>query len=154
MRKAIFALGCGFILCAHLTSQTTSEPVVWAIDRLTSVGGHRTDVLGEPRVVSGDPGSAVEFDGIDDGFVVAHNPLAGATEFTIEVIFQPYASSDPANVEQRFIHMQESEDHRLLIELRLTNDNRWFLNTFIKSGDSSRVLYAEDFPHPIGPWYH
>jgi hypothetical protein len=50
--------------------------------------------------------------------------------------------------------MEQSDDHRLLIELRLTDDNQWFLDTFIKAGDSARVLYAEEYPHPIGPWYH
>lgn len=154
MRRTLYALSLGFVLSADLAAQTTADPVVWAIDRLASIGGHRTETLGAPRVVRSELGSSVEFDGVGDGLVVENNPLAGATEFTIEVIFRPYASSHPANREQRFIHLQDSEDHRLLIELRLTDDNHWFLDTFIKSGDSAEVLYAKDFPHPIGPWYH
>jgi hypothetical protein len=154
MRNTLFALGLGFVLSARLTAQSHEGAMVWAIDRLTSIGGHQTEVLGEPRVIGSALGSAVEFDGVGAALVVEANPVAGATEFTIEVIFRPYASSDPANVEQRFIHLQDSEEHRLLIELRLTDDHRWFLDTYIKSGDSARVLYAKAFTHPIGPWYH
>ena len=142
------------LLTASLQAQTDDESIIWEIDNLTNIGGHTTQMLGDPIVLESDSGPAVEFDGIDDGLIVENNPVAGATEFTIEVVFQPYASTDPNNVEQRFIHMQENDDHRLLIELRLTNDNQWFLDTFIKSNHSSKALYAEDLTHPIGPWYH
>lgn len=154
MRNSLLAAGFAFALATTWGVPAESGSIVWAMDRLTSLGGHKTEVLGEPRVVSDDTGHAIQFDGINDALIVENNPLAGATEFTIEVIFRPSASDNPAHFEQRFVHLQASEDHRALIELRLTKDNRWFLDTFIKSGDSSRVLFAEGFPHPVGPWYH
>ena len=154
MKNVLSSTILSLFLFMNLNAKANDTPIIWEIDNLTMIGGHSTQTLGEPSVVNSDIGPAVEFDGIDDGLIVDNNPVSGATEFTIEVIFQPYASSDPGNLEQRFIHMQESDDNRLLIELRLTDDNQWFLDTFIKAGASSRVLYAENFPHPIGPWYH
>lgn len=128
-----------------------SPPVVWPIDNLVSIGGHRTSFHGNPRVIESRGGTAVEFDGVRDGLVVEEIPLAGATEFTVEVIFRPDAGG-PA--EQRFFHLQEtgSED-RILLETRLTPDNRWFLDTYIQSGTASRTLYAKNFKHPTGQWY-
>jgi len=110
--------------------------------------------LGEPFVIETEFGPAVEFDGFDDGLIIDYNPLFHADEFTIEVIFKPYSSSLVSNTEQRFIHMQESDDIRILIELRLTEDEHWFLDTFIKDGNSNLALYAEQFPHPVDNWYH
>jgi hypothetical protein len=43
--------------------------------------------------------------------------------------------------------MQQDDDNRLLIELRLTDNDKWFLDTFIKSEASDRVLYADGFFH-------
>ncbi|MFC1569539.1 LamG-like jellyroll fold domain-containing protein [bacterium] len=140
-----------FRLCAQLGDEAMET---WEINNVSSIANYSTTVLGAPIVVETDQGNAVEFNGFDDGLIVDANPVAGAEAFTVEVIFKPYSSESASNIEQRFVHMQESDDRRLLIELRLTNDNQWFLDTFIKDGPSSKALYAEDFPHPIGDWYH
>ena len=125
---------------------------VWNIDALDSIGGQRTTVLGSPRLIGAPEGKAVEFDGEGDALFVGAHPLAGARVFTAEVIFRPYADGLK---EQRFFHMQEDDsENRMLFELRLTDDERWFLDTFVKSGEGNYTLYAEDFTHPIGPWYH
>lgn len=79
------------------------------------------------------------------------NPLAGAQTFTVEAVFRPDAGG---NHEQRWFHIQEETgDDRVLLETRL-DDDQWFTDTFIKSGENSRTLYAENFKHPIGEWYH
>lgn len=139
--------------CREAKTQNGNS-VIWEINALEEIGGHSVEQLGEPVVIDTPEGKAVEFDGIDDGLIVDNNPVAGAEEFTVEVIFKPYASDSAENIEQRFVHMQESDDKRLLIELRLTNDNQWFLDTFIKADNSNKTLYAENFPHPIGGWHH
>ena len=67
------------------------------------------------------------------------------------VVFKPYPDGPE---EQRFFHMQEfGTDNRVMFETRLTDDGRWFLDTFILSGAGSHPMYAEDYTHPIGPWY-
>lgn len=126
----------------------------WNLSELEKIGGHQVTIIGTPVVVKDK--EAIEFDGVHDGIIVKANPLSGAEDFTLEVIFKPEASSDPNNVEQRFVHIQNTvnENSRMLIELRLTKENNWFLDTFIKSDDSALTLYAERFPHPVGQWYH
>jgi hypothetical protein len=137
------------LIAAPLAAQ---EPIVWKFDRLDGIGGQKTTVSGSPRLIDTPQGKAIEFDGRGDGLFLEANPLADLKQFTAEVIFQPAAGGP---TEQRFVHMQEegSED-RLLFEIRLTDDNRWFLDAFIKSGAGNYTLYAEKLTHPIGPWYH
>lgn len=48
----------------------------------------------------------------------------------------------------------DANDQRVLFETRLTDDNHWFLDTFIRTGDANHTQFAKDFKHPIGPWYH
>ncbi|MEP7270002.1 MAG: LamG domain-containing protein [Acidobacteriota bacterium] len=124
--------------------------MIWEFDNLERIGGHKATVLGNPVVIETEKGRAVAFDGTDDAIILDANPLAGARQFTVEVIFRPDAGGPP---EQRFLHMQETDDRRVLIETRLTRDSRWFLDTFIKSDESEKTLYSERFPHPIGVWY-
>ena len=52
---------------------------MWTFDRLDNIGGHKTTVLGEPRVIDSPIGKAVEFDGVDDALFIDNHPLAGAT---------------------------------------------------------------------------
>ena len=149
-RKLVLLL---FILCTTVSGQeppVTSQ--VWDVDSLDFVGGHEVTVVGSPRVVDTSRGKALEFDGVGDGIFLDVHPLAGARVFTVEVVFQPYPNGLK---EQRFFHMQESDsDRRVMFETRLTDDDRWFLDTFIETGSEGHPLYAEDFKHPIGPWYH
>lgn len=139
-------------LAAESPEKTDAKAVVWTLDRLETVGGHKAVVLGSPRVVDAPGGKAIEFDGKKDGLILDVNPLAGLAEFTAEIIFQPHAGGPK---EQRFFHMQEAgSENRLLFETRLTADKQWFLDTYLKSEDSDATLFAEKSLHPIGPWYH
>jgi len=126
--------------------------LIWALDSLQSIGGNPVDVIGAPQVIETPGGPAMRFNGESDGLLVHSHPLAGASRFTIEAVFRP----DPGGLaEQRFVHIQpEGTDSRILLETRLTGDGRWFLDTFIKSGDASQTLYAEAWPHPLGQWHH
>lgn len=139
------------IICISINAQN-EDPVViqWDINRLDSIGGHPVSLYGNPIVVETDSGKAVQFDGIDDGLLVPSNPMAGAKEFTVEVVFKPYSGGSK---EQRFIHMQQDDNNRALIELR-SIDNNWFLDTFIKSNGTGTVLYAENDLHPSDQWWH
>src|SRR5690606_40425638 len=86
-----------------------------------------------------------------DLLILDTNPLAGASVFTVEVVFRP----DPEGErEQRFLHFQAEEDHRVLVETRLNDQNEWFLDTFIKAGESEKTLQSRESWHPLGEWYH
>lgn len=125
--------------------------VTWNINNLDKIGGHQTTVIGNPTLIKVPGGNAVLFDGVNDGLLVNSNPLTGAQTFTVEAVFRPDAGG---NHEQRWFHIQEeTSDDRILLETRLDGD-QWFTDTFIKSGENSRALYAENFKHPIGEWYH
>lgn len=127
-----------------------ASAITWKIDNLNMIGGHKVTVLGQPRMVDTPEGKAIEFDGVDDGLVVDHHPLAGVKEFTAEVIFRPTLDGPK---EQRFFHLQETgRENRILFETRLDGP-QWFLDTYIKSGTADATLFADGFKHPIGPWY-
>lgn len=128
------------------TKQTT-----WKVNDLKKIGGNPTTILGEPKVIKTEKGKAIEFDGIDDGIFLDTNPIEGFSAFTIEAIFRPQGGEK----EQRWFHIEQypAAEKRVLMEIRVVGDE-WFLDTFLKSGDDRLPLYAENFKHKIGDWYH
>lgn len=140
------------VILAAPPAGSVKEPVIWNLDNLESIGGHKLTVVGKPRVIETEHGKAVEFDGQGDGLFVATNPLASLNEFTVEVIFRP-AKGGPK--EQRFLHFQpEGSEDRVLFETRLTPRGPWFLDTYLQTGEGKHTLYAEKSLHALGPWYH
>jgi hypothetical protein len=139
-------------MCLQAVAQDAqAPPVTWELNQLQRIGNRPVAVLGSPRLIDAAAGKAAEFDGKADGLFVDVNPLAGLKVFTAEIVFRPYA--DGAR-EQRFFHIQEDgTENRLLFETRMTDDGRWFLDTFIKSGEGNFTLFAERALHAVGPWY-
>jgi hypothetical protein len=130
------------------TQHTVTE---WNLDELNKTGAAGVTKSGNPRTLQIDGKTAVQFDGIQDGIFLDHNPLADLSQFTVEVFFRP----DPKGAhEQRFLHMGEATGSRMLLETRVTEDDQWFLDAFIKSGDSATTLIDKEKIHPIGSWYH
>lgn len=130
----------------------TAEQETWHVNNLEEIGGHQLTVEGDPKLIDTPFGKAVEFDGVDDGIFLDVHPLDGMTTFTVEVVFKPY--KDGA-AEQRFFHMQEDpSQERVMFETRLVDDDQWFLDTFIYSGDQKTPLYAIDNKHAVESWYH
>lgn len=152
-KKSLVSLG----LCLSLSGVALAESssVVWSVDALKNIGGHETTVLGNPRVVETPYGKAVAFDGDGDRLLVNNNPLAGASEFTIEVIFRPN-DVFPNNWEPRFLHIEapDNTDRRVTIELRLNDKQQWYLDSYIKSEKSQAVLIDETLVHPVNEWAH
>src|SRR5947209_8675906 len=137
-----------FMLAAFVTDASQE---LWNFNRLDKIGGRSTTVIGTPKVIVAPGGKAILFDGVKDGLLVDSNPVAGLKAFTVEAIFRPEAGG---NKEQRWLHIQgDTRDDRLLLEIRVDGD-QWFLDTFIKSGENRRTLYAENFKHPMDHWYH
>jgi putative heme-binding domain-containing protein len=133
-----------------------AEAAVWTFDRLDGIGGHKTTVLGEPRIIDSPLGKAVEFDGIDDALFVNHHPLAGATSFTWEAIFRP----DGGQAQQRWFHLSEQDpvtgddtENRMLFEIRVVGDE-WYLDSYHQSGAANKALMNREARHKLGAWYH
>jgi Concanavalin A-like lectin/glucanases superfamily len=125
-------------------------PVVWQFDRTAAIAGCPTEVLGAPRVVESAGERFVQFDGVRDGLIVPINPLAGLPRFTIEVLVRPEAGG---GVEQRFLHVQDEFGNRVLLEIRLTPEGQWALDTFMLSGASRLTLLDRTRVHPAGRWH-
>jgi Concanavalin A-like lectin/glucanases superfamily len=139
------------IAAAILTVAAADGDETWTFDRLDRLGGHPTTVLGHPRVVDTPIGKAIEFNGVDDALLVDVHPLAGAAAFTWEAIFRP----DGGRPAQRWFHLQESgSDDRLLFEIRVTDDGRWYFDSYGHSGDAQQALMNRDRLHPLGAWFH
>lgn len=150
--KYLLAFSCiSVIAVLACVQRTNSDSTVWLFDNLESIGGIHPTVLGVPLVVDLPEARAIQFDGERDALILDRNPLTGCSSFTLEVIFRPDPDGRP---EQRFVHIGEIDGHRILVETRLTPDGKWFLDTFLKSGESECTLYAEDFLHPVGEWFH
>jgi hypothetical protein len=151
MRIVLLYVFLVFCFRTSVHAQDATQIVDWQFTRLDAIGGNKTTIVGSPSLADMPTGKVIEFDG-QSGLFLDVNPLAGLKQITAEVIFQPYASGAK---EQRFLHFQEDgSENRLLFEIRLTDDNRWFLDTFIKSGADNYTLYAEKFSHAVGPWHH
>src|SRR5262245_52802642 len=120
---AIFLVVAMSRVASTNTQRTDSE--VWAFDSLQNIGGHKTIVLGEPKIIDSPVGKAVEFDGVDDALFVDNHPLAGSETFTWEAIFRP----DGGQREQRWFHLSERDpstgddtQNRMLFEIRVSGD--------------------------------
>ena len=108
--------------------------------RLDNIGGHKTTVLGQPKIIDSPIGKAVEFDGVDDALVIDSHPLAGATAFTWEAVFRP----DGGETQQRWFHLSEQDpatgadtDSRMLFEIRVVG-NEWYLDSHWQRAPRSR----------------
>lgn len=151
MNLAFGSFSMALIMALNGYGQTPATSVVWKIDNLKKIGGHTVTIIGNPRIVDAPGGKATMFDGVGDGLLVDANPIAGAQAFTLEAVFRPDANGSK---EQRWFHIQqEGSENRVLLETRLVGD-QWFLDTYIRSGENNRALFAENFKHPVGAWYH
>ena len=163
-------------------SATAGDATIWAIDSVSSIGGHDVTVFGSPRIIDTPAGKAVEFNGDGDGLLIPGcNPCEGLASFTAEMIFMPYSNGPQ---EQRFFHMQESGEgngNRVLLETR-TNGwtdspppdgtssqsgdelvtlpaDVWFADACLQSAGPSvgeknlAIQFATNCTHPVDTWY-
>lgn len=143
MRGTLFLLAC----CV-----TAQEQFTWKFDRLDKIGGHKTTIVGSPKVIKTSKGKAIQFGGAGDALFLDVHPLAGAKTFTWEVIFRPDGDGRP---EQRFFHMHQNGDsnNRLLLETRLIN-GKWCLDSYAKSDAGAQTLIDRSKLHPVDQWMH
>lgn len=149
MGKSIFILSC-----AAQTVNAKSE--LWELKSLKKIDGHKVQVFGNPVVVKTELGKAIKFDGIDDRILVDHNPIGSAKEFTIEVIFKADAAFKISN-QPRFVHFQDPADpqeKRVMVELRLTPENQWYLDGYMQTDAGNKTLVNRTLTHPLGNWDH
>jgi hypothetical protein len=108
-------------------------------------------IIGNPLIVDCPYGKAVQFDGQGDAILFDTNFLAYLNRFTIEIIIRPDTNGQR---EQRFLHFGEVSGERVLIETRLTKDNHWYLDAFVKSKEVKHTLVDSLRLHPLNDWHH
>jgi hypothetical protein len=129
---------------------------VWRLNSLEKIGGHSVQVFGNPQIVNTEKGAAIKFDGVDDRILVHKNPIGDAKEFTVEVIFKPDTGFSISR-EPRFIHIQDPNDtsaKRVMIELRVTQNNEWYLDGYMLTDAAELPLSDRNLTHPINEWAH
>ena len=158
MLRVVHLLRLGFVIvCASLAVRlAAAESVIWRLHQTMLVGGHPTEVLGAPRIVTEGEGAAIYFNGASDGLFVPVNPLQGLAAFTVEVRFKPAADGPEA---QRFLHVQDDigapgdPGSRALLEIRLANGT-WALDAFLSNPTTKARLVLLDPAkrHPAERW--
>jgi len=142
------------LLAAALCAAALAQSTTWRFDDPRRIGGHATEVLGDPKVIDTPLGKAILFDGKDDAVFVPAHPLADAATFTWEAIFRP----DGGAFEQRWFHLAEQANgadtgNRMLFEIRVVN-GQWYLDSFAATKTGSKALLNREHLHPVGEWYH
>lgn len=142
------------VLTAALCTAAIAQSTTWRFDDIRRIGGHATEVLGDPKVIDTPLGKAILFDGKDDALFVPAHPLADAATFTWEAIFRP----DGGAFEQRWFHLAEQANgadtgNRMLFEIRVVN-GQWYLDSFAASKTGAKALLNKEHLHPVGEWYH
>ena len=157
---------CRRLHCAALLSYAANlqAQVTWSIDNTTNIDGNAVAaVVGSPTPVSTPFGDALRFDG-NDGVIVNANPIAGAANFTIEMLFRPDPIVNATSNMPRILHVQSSvpPDHRATLEGRIEN-GQWYLDAFLRSQRpgqanasvvNSLTLIDATKLHPLSHWYN
>jgi len=159
-RFGFYCILLTFLFCSvsarAASSADTTFYELWHLDTLVNIGGHPTTIIGNPQVVETDMGRAVKFDGDGDMLLIDANPLGEAKEFTIEIIFKPDGAY-PQNTDPRFVHIQDPDDaaaKRVMMELRITAENLWYLDGFMNTDNASLTLIDDSLTHPTEQWMH
>ncbi len=150
--KSVLILIMGIsLMFSTNTLKAQDNPLIWEykLTDLKKLNGILT--TGNPKVIDSPYGKAILFDGIADSYSFPFNPLKSLTCFTIEVLIRPDLKGPDA---QRFLHIGEVDGDRMLIETRITEGNKWYLDTYIQSGNSQKTLVDKKLVHSLGSWYH
>lgn len=144
-----------FCIPVLVSAQKQSKPhptTIWKLDDPSLVGGFTTTILGAPQVTREKTGTALTFDGKDDGVIVPAIPVAGWNQFTVEVLFNPDADGP---VDPRFVHFEDTAGNRCTIEARITPNGMWYADTFLKNGQTNqrRTLIDSTKLHLCNQWY-
>jgi len=153
MKALLSALILVFVhLFCFVNSGGTHQTIIWKLNDTLDVGGRKPVVLGAPLSVKADSINGLFFDGTKDGLIVPVNPLRELNNFAIEILFKPMESTSTA---PRMMHIQDEKGNRCTIELRLTSKGNWYLDTFLKNGNTNKGLSLIDSTkeHPCNDWY-
>jgi hypothetical protein len=155
--NSVMGVAYSILLSACVTSCSTAagtaEPgaIVWKLENVSRIGDYAATVVGSPRIEREGKATAICFDGASDAIFIPINPIAGWSQFTIEALIQPDATGPD---EQRFLHIQDERESRLLLETRLTENREWALDTFLLASPEVRLtLLDREKLHSAEQWH-
>lgn len=107
---------------------------------------------GAPKKVSTSLGDAYEFNGVDDALFFNENQLKGLEgALTLECTFYVDGTG---NFEQRFLHIGEVNEERIMLEIRVNPDKTWYFDahTATTGNASWLTLIDPEILHPTDCW--
>ena len=143
-------------LCTLTTLEIKAQSLTWLINNTTNIGGLTATNNGNPQIIATPYGNAVLFNGVNDGLTLGTNPIAGATSFTVEMIFRPDPITHPEAWQPRVFHIQSPNppDHRLTLEARITNGT-WYADVFLRTSSGANLTLIDATKvHSLGEWHH
>ncbi len=146
----IFAITPPTYSQAQSNSMVNGSELSWNMAGLLKADFSLVTIWGSPETIKSPFGRAVFFDGVDDAIFLYPLPLYNLSSYTVEAIFKP---SSKSNFEQRFVHIGEGSDNRMLFEIRATETD-WYFDAYLKSGKDDIALIDPNILHPIDQWYH
>lgn len=132
------------------TKKENETKTEWLLANLLREKSSAITISGNPQIVTSPFGDAVSFNGTNDAFFLNELPLKSLPEFTVEMIFKPETNGV---FEQRILHIGESTNDRMLLEIRAVEDN-WYFDGYTASGSNKKALIDEKLIHPLEQWYH
>lgn len=154
MRPRLSALPC--LLVLFLARPVPAQTVTWLVNNTTNIGGLVATNNGTPTVIPTPYGNSILFNGVNDGLTLGTNPIAGATNFTVEMIFRPDPITHADAWQPRIFHIQSPNppDHRLTLEARVTN-NTWYADVFLRTSTTANLTLVDTSKvHSLGEWHH
>jgi hypothetical protein len=132
-------------------NRDSTKAVEWKMAQILEGTSQSWIIVGNPTMIDCSYGKAVHFDGYKDAFVLDTNILGGLLQFTVEVIMRPDTNGQR---EQRFLHFGEIRGERVMVEMRVPTNDQWYLDTYMKSGQTGQTLVDSTKLHPLNQWYH
>lgn len=139
-----------FVSKAQSKDALSNKKKEWIVASLLENKTEQTTILGNPTMVQSPYGNVVAFNGIDDALFLKEMPLKGLESFTVEMIFKPESNGV---FEQRILQIGEITGDRMLLEIRVVDDN-WYFDGFVASKGVKLALATEELLHPLEKWYH
>jgi hypothetical protein len=122
----------------------------WVIDNTTKIGGFTTTVMGTPTVTAMSTGTAVCFDGNQDGLLLNTNPIQGMQRFTIEALVFPEFTG---TADTRIIQITDTNNLRLVMGMRSDPAGNWHALVTSSGGGPATTIENTSNPHPSNQWY-
>lgn len=160
MKKIV--LYCIFLLVNINSIFAIENQVIWNLDNLSSIGGYTVTLYGNPKIITTDKGNALELNAgavnapgtnAGDRIQIKGNPLGTSNaEFTIEMIFKPYATA--TDFAPRVLHIcrPDSMSGPRVMTMETRSTNTWTTDFYIKSVTGSGIMGTTHYP--TDQWMH